>query len=110
MPFAGGGSWYSKTLAMLEPGARVWVNLPGTGYIGVCEVEEPMQPVDEFMVSDDKTGKQVSLIDISPIAASLNRAADDPEKADYLVRVRWLKTTDPNQAIREKGFLETRIQ
>ena len=100
---AGGGSWYSKTLAMLEPGVRVWVNLQGSGYIGVCEVEQKMQTVDEFMVKDE-TGKQVPLIDISPIAASLNRVADDPEKADFLVRVRWLKTTDPNQAIREKGF------
>ena len=34
----GGGSWYSNTLSMLEPGARVWVNAPGTGYLGVGEV------------------------------------------------------------------------
>jgi hypothetical protein len=32
---AGGGSWYSRTLAMLKPGARIWVNVPGSGYVGV---------------------------------------------------------------------------
>jgi len=28
---AGGGSWYSKTLSLLSPGDRVWVNIPHTG-------------------------------------------------------------------------------
>lgn len=32
---AGGGSWYSKTLSLLSPGDRVWVNIPHTGYVGV---------------------------------------------------------------------------
>jgi hypothetical protein len=32
------------------------------------------------------------------------RYADDPEKAEYLVRVKWLKTVPINQAIKEKGF------
>ena len=31
----GGGEWYVGTLRMLEPGNRVWVNIPGTGYVGV---------------------------------------------------------------------------
>lgn len=28
---AGGGAWYSRTLSILEPGARIWVNVPGYG-------------------------------------------------------------------------------
>ena len=31
----GGGEFYVKTLAMLSPGDRVWVNVPGEGYVGV---------------------------------------------------------------------------
>ncbi len=30
----GGGKWYSQTLDLLFPGARVFVNIPGTGYVG----------------------------------------------------------------------------
>ena len=100
---AGGGLWYSQTLTMLEPNARIWANVPGKGYVGVGIVKESMVPVDEFTVKD-KSGKTTPLIKVSPVAAKLNRAKKDPETANYLVRVKWLKTVDPNQAIREKGF------
>jgi hypothetical protein len=100
---AGGGSWYSKTLGLLELGARVWVNVPGSGYVGVGEVTQEMLPVDEFTVLDE-SGNRVPVTEVSPAAASLRRAADDPEKTDYLVGVKWLKTVDPRQAVHEKGF------
>lgn len=100
---AGGGSWYSKTLAMLEPGARIWVNVPGAGYVGVGTVTQAMQPVDEFTVLGDG-GTPTPIVEVSRVAAALRRAADDPETADYLVGVDWAKTVDPKQAIHEKGF------
>jgi hypothetical protein len=28
---AGGGSWHSNTVHQLEPGDRIWVNVPGCG-------------------------------------------------------------------------------
>jgi len=40
---AGGSSWCSKTLSLLFPGDRVWVNIPHTGYVGVGIVTEPVQ-------------------------------------------------------------------
>lgn len=100
---AGGGSWYSKTLAMLKPGARIWVNVPGSGYVGVGVVAQEMQPVDGFTVADD-AGNQVAIARVSSAAASLRSATGDPDLADYLVRVNWLKTVDPKQAVHEKGF------
>jgi len=100
---AGGGSWYSRTLSMLKPGDRVWVNVPGSGYVGVGVVEDEMRPVDEFRVPDD-AGNEVLIVEVSEPAASLHPAKDDTETADYLVRVKWLKTVDPTQAIHEKGF------
>ena len=45
----GGGPWYSSTLSMLEPGTRVWVNIPGTGCVGVGKVEATRVPVEDFM-------------------------------------------------------------
>jgi len=100
---AGGGSWYSRTLEMLEPDSRIWVNVPGSGYVGVGVVTEGMKPVDNVMISNEK-GDKVELVQISKPAASLRTFADDPDTADYLVRVDWLKTVDPTEAIHEKGF------
>ncbi len=62
-----------------------------------------MQPVDEFTVLDD-AGKEVPIVEVSSVAASLRPAADDPDKADYLVGVEWIKTVDPKEAVKEKGF------
>lgn len=107
---AGGGSWYTRTLSLLQPGARLWVNVPATGYVGVGEVLEEAVVVDEFMVPDpaaapgDGVGEQVRLIDLPAVAANMRKAADDPETAEYLVRVKWLHTVPVNKAMKEKGF------
>jgi hypothetical protein len=45
---AGGGSWYSNTLHQLEPGDRIWVNVPGQGYVGVGKVLAKAKPITEF--------------------------------------------------------------
>lgn len=37
---AGGGLWFSRTLEQLFPGARVFVYIPKTGYVGVGTVTE----------------------------------------------------------------------
>ncbi len=34
----------------------------------------------------------------------MTRAADDEERAEYLVRVEWLTAVTEKEAIREKGF------
>ncbi len=100
---AGGGSWYSRTLEILEPGSRIWVNVPGIGYVGVGKVTSSMVSVDKFRVRDNEGGKR-AIIQVSEPARSLNREADNPEITDYLVAVDWLKTVDPEKAIKEKGF------
>jgi hypothetical protein len=100
---AGGGSWYTKTLSLLQPGARLWVNVPATGYVGVGEVLEEAVVVDEFMVTDD-AGKQLRLIELPVRAANMRKEADDPEIAEYLVRMKWLATEPVNRAVKEKGF------
>ncbi|MFQ8889765.1 MAG: hypothetical protein ACLR7Z_16860 [Bilophila wadsworthia] len=43
---AGGGMWYSRTLALLEPGSRLWVNNPAHGYVGVGTVMESRVKAD----------------------------------------------------------------
>lgn len=41
---------------------------------------------------------------ISVKAASLTRVVDDPDKAEYLVPVKWIKTVSAVKAVKEKGF------
>lgn len=100
----GGGHFYSKTLYMLKLGDRVWVNIPGTGYVGVGVVEEPVVPVDKFLVrgANDKTVPITTVLGLK--TAKLRRVGTDPEKGEYLVRVKWLKTVPEAQAIKERGF------
>lgn len=101
---AGGGIWYSRTLGILEPGCRIWVNMPGgVGYVGVGQVIEGSAPIDEFKVDDGK-GNMVPITSLPLEIAKSNTYAQAPDKAEYMVRVKWIKTISESQAIKEKGF------
>ena len=86
---------------MLEPGDRVWVNLPHTGYVGVGIVEEPSAPASEIRFLVD--GQEKSLAEL-PLQGQYLEQAGDPEKEEYVVKVRWHKTVPASQAVRETGF------
>lgn len=98
----GGGSWYSQTLKLLSPGDRVWVKIPKKGYVGVGTVLESVQPVKDFKVQTD-SGEQPALVTLKH-ADKYQLTADDPELAEYFVRVRWLDTVPENKAINEVGL------
>jgi hypothetical protein len=71
---AGGGTWYSQTLRMLQPNGRVWVNVPGgVGYVGVGVVQEPSVKVDEFLV-DGPTGDRVPIAQMPLKGRRIRRA------------------------------------
>ena len=100
----GGGRFYSQTLGMLNPGDRVWVNVPGTGFVGVGRVTERVVPVEQFVVTGPD-GKPVRIVDIPGLMVGKTlKSTEDPEKAEYLVRVQWDKTVPESQAIKERGF------
>ena len=99
---AGGGNWYSQTLNILSPGDRVWVNIPGTGYVGVGRVSEAVQSVNDFKLKT-KEGERLAL-DVLSSANRLRVNAADPEKAEYFVRVEWLETLPENEAVKEVGL------
>ena len=48
---AGGGAWYSKTLQLLNLGDRVWVNVPGYGYVGVGKVIGRVSAASNYLVA-----------------------------------------------------------
>jgi hypothetical protein len=99
---AGGGTWYSRTLNLLSPGDRIWVRIPQSGYVGVGAVTSKATPVDDFKADVD--GQQRLLIDVAPVIAKADRYADNPEAAEYVVGVDWMKTVPASQAIHEAGF------
>jgi hypothetical protein len=98
----GGGSWYSQTLKLLSPGDRVWVKIPKKGYVGVGTVLESVQPVKDFKVQTD-SGEQPALVALKH-AEKYQLTADDPERAEYFVRVKWLDTVPENKAVNEVGL------
>lgn len=98
---AGGGSWYSKTLSLLSPGDRIWVNIPHTGYVGVGIVTESVKQAKEsiFEVNQNPT-KMTDL----PLQGDYFYSIDDPENAEYVVKVHWIKTIPTSDAVKELGF------
>lgn len=98
---AGGGTWYTKTLEFLSPGDRVWVNIPHTGYVGVGIVVESVKLAKDatFMVD----GKPKSFAEIETQGSYLY-SLDDLDKAEYVVRVDWMKSVAVKDAVRELGF------
>ncbi|BEO42327.1 hypothetical protein SMQE13_16780 [Serratia marcescens] len=99
---AGGGSWYSQTLKQLQPGNRVWVNIPKTGYVGVGIVQSAVEPARSFTI-DTEDGEKLAM-DVLKYRDLYRRNADDPDKSEYFVPVKWLETRGENDAISEVGF------
>ena len=98
----GGGLWYSNTLKLLSPGDRVWVNVPGRGYVGVGRVTEQRKHVTEFEV-DTPAGRR-PVLEVLAHADKIRQQGDDPEMAEYFVRVQWLDTKSESEAARDVGF------
>lgn len=99
---AGGGSWYSKTLAMLKPGDRIWVNIPRVGYVGVGRVREAMQPLRE--VCFDLNGESKPAFEVLRDGPKYLSRDADPEQRDYAVLIDWLDTVPTSQAFNEIGL------
>jgi hypothetical protein len=98
----GGGSWYSRTLQLLNPDDRVWVNVPGSGYVGVGRIAGRAQPAASFMVKTPDG--DVPVLDAANRGSYGREYADDPERSEYFVSVRWLQTVSLDTAVREIGL------
>ena len=101
---SGGGSWYSKTLFMLSAGDRVWVNIPGTGFVGVGIVESSAALAKDttFIVKGEE--KAMLEIDLEGTYSHKYEKEDYDEFAEYVVKVKWIKTVDAKDAVKETGF------
>ena len=98
----GGGSWYSNSLKLVGPGDRVWVNVPGAGYVGVARVTGHATPAAEFRISHE--GREVPLLELATGANYHRDFIDDPERCEYFVPVEWLYSLPLNEAVKEVGL------
>jgi len=98
----GQGKWYSQTLNLLFPGARIFVNIPKTGYVGVGMVKESIVPVKDFYVTVE--GQDIPILDAPVKAPNMAENVDKPDLCEYLVRIEWLKIVPQSQAYWEKGL------
>jgi len=77
----GQGKWYSQTLKLLFPGARVFVNIPKTGYVGVGVVKDSAVPVKDFKIS--LNGQDVPILSAPIVAPKMDENADDLDLCEY---------------------------
>ena len=99
---AGGGKFYTQSIRSLPEGARIWVNLPGTGYVAVGSTLGPARRFAEVEVRTDSGW--------APLAAqtlegtyehhSAVRDADD----EWVVPVRWIDARPESEAFWTKGM------
>lgn len=99
---AGGGAWYSRTLQLLKPNDRIWVKVPGAGFVGVGLVTGQPTKAKAFVV-DTPAGEQLFL-DIAKRGTYHREFLDDTEKCEYFVPIRWLQTVPVEKAVQEIGL------
>ena len=97
----GQGAWYSRSLKQVPSGGRVFVHLPQRGYVGVGTVTQPAVMARDFRVDVD--GKSVPLLDL-PLHANPGDDRDDPDMAEWIVGVDWIRTLPRDDAIWEPGL------
>src|SRR5271157_8183 len=98
----GGGAWYSKTLQLLSPDDRVWVKVPGSGFVGGGRVTGHAQPATTFKVKTPEGERLVT--EVAKRGAYHREFLDDPERCEYFVPVRWLQTVPLEKAVQEIGL------
>lgn len=93
----GGGTWYSNSLRMLSEGDRIWVKVPGKGFVGVGLVMGPRVAAKDFEI-EGRPAFEVLKGD------HFKQSADDREKSEYFVPVKWLHTVPEAAGVHEVGM------
>lgn len=98
----GGGPWYSRTLQLLSPGDRVWVKVPGHGFVGVGRAAGRVQPAASFKIATESG--DVPVLEVAKRGTYHRDFVDDPERCEYFVPIQWLQTVPLEQAVHEIGL------
>ena len=96
---AGQGQKYSRPLAHLKVGDKVFAYMRGLGYVGFGEVTKAAIPVKDFTVNS--VGKPLLGLPLQAPRADENK--ESPDLAEWAVGVRWLKVYPREEAKTFKG-------
>lgn len=99
---SGGGAWYTRSMKNLQPGNRVFVHVPGRGYVGVGVVKEGARRADQALVERD--GTSVPLAKVPLAARDMFHDKGDADHAETVVRVEWLKAAALDAAFWTDGL------
>jgi hypothetical protein len=99
---AGGSPWFSRTLHLLVPGARVWVNSPGIGYLGVGIVKGTPVPAVDFEVQTVDGPRKY--LDVGEVSDAMRLTANDADRTEYFVPVEWIISVPPEKAVKGHGL------
>jgi hypothetical protein len=92
---AGGGDWYSRTVKELPIGARLFVYIPQTGYVGVGITNGR---ASKFQESELLKGKDLK-----------GRYTHKNGEPEYIVPINWLKTVPLDKAIYGNGLFASQL-
>ena len=87
-----GPRWSRQLIERLSPGDMIYAYQKGAGYVGFGKV------LEDAMMAKDMLVDGQSLIECELIQPGLSHDQDDPDMADYVVPVEWLKTFDVSDA------------
>ena len=99
---AGGGRFYTKTMRSLPEGGRIWVNLPGTGFVAVGKTLAPAERFDHAKVRKD--GEWARLADQQLVGNYRHADDEDDDHAEWVVPVEWLDARREAEAFWTKGM------
>jgi hypothetical protein len=92
---AGGGDWYSRTVKDLPVGARLFVYIPQTGYVGVGITTGEATKYEE---SDFLKGIELK-----------GGYTHDNGEPEYIVPINWLKTVPLEEAVYGNGLFASQL-
>lgn len=103
---AGGGEWYSRSLRKLPLGARIFVYVPGRGYVGVGTVTGPAVPAAEAKLQPNGEERPFNQLNLKGDYGlhSVVLGQDGADTNEYIVPVSWAHTVDLSEAFWRKGL------
>lgn len=99
---AGGGRFYTRTLRNVPDGARIWVHIPQTGYVGVGTTTGRAVRFDEATLPTPEGEQPLSVLPMDGSYPDAQNAGDD--ETEWVLPVRWIDTRPVAEAFWEKGM------